>query len=394
MTKSDTAQISSFLKEIDFFRDLSEEEIFYLAGACREEFFPKGAVIFREGSRAGSFYIIVEGTVEVWREYYSANPDILAVHGKGNLFGEMALVDDLPRSATVVARDPVRLFSICRYNFHELIRRDSNIAVSLLKSLSAMVRKSNDYFVDGLRRQNVELQQANEELKIIQEEFLRAERFSNLGKFSSLILHDIRNPVSILRGYAEMILFHPQDPEKVEKYSQAIMKETDRLNLFVGELLDYSRGEIRLSLSIISLHQFFEKFTENVKDTLAHAKVKLIIENSYNEPVMFDEERMLRVFLNLCDNSRKAMRNGGELYINASSIGEDLVFTVRDTGIGMTKNVLDHIFEPFYSFAVQGGTGLGLVIVKNVVEAHGGTLLVSSILKTGTTFTIHLPLRG
>jgi len=383
-----------FLRQIGFFGDLSDAEIRSIAEVCREDFFPKGAVVFREGAKAENFYIVAEGSVEVWKDYYDLRPDLLAIHEKGHLFGEMALVDEMPRSATVVARTPLHVFTIYRDKFHDILLEDSKIAISLLKSLSAMVRQSNEYFVDGLRRQNLELQRANEDLKAVQEELLRTERLSNLGKFSSLILHDIRNPVSILRGYAEMTLLHREDPDRVRKYSSGILKEIERLNRFIGELLDYSRGEIRLSISIVSLHQFFEKLTESVGAGLESARVSLSVVNNFTDPVMFDEERMLRVFINLCDNSRKAMPEGGTITIEVKHTDKSLVFFVRDTGTGMTGEVLSHIFEPFYSISKQGGTGLGLVVVKNVIDAHGGSLSIESRLKKGTTVEIRLPLRG
>jgi signal transduction histidine kinase len=383
-----------FLRNVYFFRDLSDDEIRKLAEVCKEERFAKGDIIFLEGAKADYFYIVAEGTVEVWKDYYESRPDILALHGKGHLFGEMSLVDELPRSATVVARTGVKVFSIFRNEFLEILRGDSKIALSILKSLSAMVRKSNDHFVDGLRRKNIELQHANEDLKAVQEDLLRAERLSNLGKFSSLIIHDIRNPISILRGYAEMTLLHSADPERVGKYARGALKEIIRMDRLAGELLDYSRGEIRLNLSIVSLHQFFEKLKEGVGDSLDQARMGLVIKNSITGPVILDEERMLRVFINLCDNSRKAMAEGGAITITVDHTESSLIFIVEDTGKGMPRDVLEHIFEPFYSLSHRGGTGLGLVIVKNIIEAHDGSLSVRSKIDYGTTVEIRLPLRG
>ncbi len=383
-----------FLKDVYFFKDLSTDELRTLAESCREEKFSKGEILFIEGEKAEKFYILMDGTVEVWKDYYDRHPDLLAIHGKGHLFGEMALVDDLPRSATVLAKTDVNVLSILRDDFHRILQNNNMVALSLLKSLSSMVRKSNDYFVDGLRRQNLELQHAYEDLKAVQEELIKSERMSNLGKFSSLIIHDIRNPISVMKGYAEMILLHGEDAEKGKKYATGILKEVDRLNLLVGELLDYSRGDIRLNLSIVSLHQFFEKLRQNVAEAMDKAGIRFEIRNEISDPIIFDEARMLRVFINLCDNSRKAISDGGKISVTARKQEARLVLTVEDTGIGMPREVLDHVFEPFFSTSKQGGTGLGLVIVKNVVEAHDGTVSVQSKVKTGTKVEIVLPFRG
>ncbi len=383
-----------FIRNVALFRDLSDADIAGLAAVCRETTFSKGSVVFAEGDRADCLYIISQGGVEVWKDYYGMRPDLLAVHDKGHLFGEMALIDDLPRSATVVTRTRVRAFSVSRDDFHEILRGNSSIALSLLRSLSAIVRRSNEVFVQGLRDRNMELLRANEELKAAQDELLRSERLSNLGKLSSLVFHDIRNPVSIVRGYAEMALLHRDEPERIRKYAAGIMKEVDRLNRFVEELLDYSRGEIRLSLSIVSLPQFFDKAREALRDSLERAGVALEIRGECPEPVIFDEERMLRVFINLCDNSRKAMPSGGQISVTAEQGDSELLLTFRDTGIGMSAEVLSRVFEPFYSVSGRGGSGLGLVIVKNVVESHGGSLAIRSEVGRGTEITIRLPLRG
>jgi signal transduction histidine kinase len=383
-----------FLRDVYFFKDLPDEDVEKLAESCKEEKFEKGEIIFLESSKADKFYIIMEGTVEVWKDYYDSEPDLLAVHGRGQLFGEMALVDDLPRSATLVARTPTKVLFLFRDEFQDFIQRNSRVALSILRSISSMVRKSNDFFVDGLRKRNLELAQAYEELKITQEELLRSERFSNLGKFSSMIIHDIKNPISVLKGFAEMILYHSKDPEKIKRYSSSIIKETERLNRLAGELLDYTRGEIRLNMSIVSIDQLFEKIRDAVADSLAQRDIKLIMENLVKDAVILDEERMLRVFLNLIDNSRKAMDRGGT--ITVSAVGEDtsLVFSISDTGLGMTKDVIEHLFEPFYSSSKMGGTGLGMVIVKNIIDAHGGKIEVKSKLRQGTTVDVKIPLHN
>ena len=169
------------------------------------------------------------------------------------MFGEMALADDLPRSATVRARGRARLLCVERGDFHRIIHDNSSIALSVLKSLSLMVRRSNNSFVENLRMRNEQLEKAYKELQEAQHELLAAERLSTLGKFSSLILHDIRNPISIMRGYAEMIIHRHDDHDHMVRNAKRIISEADRLNRLAGELLDYSRGEIRLNMQIVDL---------------------------------------------------------------------------------------------------------------------------------------------
>ncbi len=385
------AEYFGFLRDVYFFKELSDGEISEIEALFKEDRFDRGAVIFRENAPAERFFIVLDGMVEVWKDYASPAPDLLAVHGQGHLFGEMALIDDLPRSATVVAKTDTRVLYLFRREFDRVLRERSAVALSILRSLSAMVRKSNESFVEDLRRRNAELESAYRELQAAQEELLRAERLSTLGKMSSMILHDIRNPISILRGFGEMIQLVAGEPDKVRQYAASTVREADRLNRLANELLDYSRGEIRLDIRVVPLDHLFGLLAESMHERLTARGATFTIDNAVREPVLLDEERMVRVLINLCDNARKAMSRGDSLTVSATVDGAEVVITVCDTGRGMSDDVARHIFEPFYSSSPDGGTGLGMVIVKNVVEAHRGSIAVESAPGVGTEVTLRLP---
>ena len=163
-----------FLKNVFFFKNLSDDEIKLVLAFCHEESFEPGKILFIEGSMADRFYIVLEGTVEVWKNYSDPKPDLLGIHGCGHFFGEMALVDELPRSATVVAKEPTKVLFLYRNDFHELIMKHSSIALSVMRSMSFLVRSSNEAFVEDLRRRNNELEAAYSELEAIQSEIGRA----------------------------------------------------------------------------------------------------------------------------------------------------------------------------------------------------------------------------
>jgi signal transduction histidine kinase len=257
-----------------------------------------------------------------------------------------------------------------------------------------MVRVSNETFVESLRARNRELVSANKELRDAQSRLLRAERLSVLGRFSSLILHDIRNPISILRGFAEMVLLHPTDTAIVERNMTRIMEEADRLNRIAGELLDFSRGEINLNMSIVDLRDLVGRVTQIISERFVSRKIEIKTDIAFPGPVILDNDRMLRVLLNLADNSRKAMPRGGIFSIDVRREEGRLLLTVSDTGEGMSAEALDRLFEPYFSSSKEGGTGLGMSIVKSIVDAHEGTIAVDSRTEGGTTFRLSLPLRG
>ncbi len=384
-----------FLRNVYFFRDLKDHEIQRISELCEETEFRPGDIIVQEGTPGDKFFIVLSGQVEVWQSYDKGTGDLLAVHGPGHLFGEMALVDEEPRSASVVARTAGHMLSLTREQFHDVLTESPSVALSVTRSLSAMVRKSNQSYVERLRSRNRQLEEAYRNLQEAQEELLRAERLSNLGKFSSMILHDIRNPLSILRGYGELIQVRPENEELVAKYAQNIVRESDRLNDLASELLDYSRGEIRLDVTVVSLSSLLKDLEERVRERLRSKGITLEIQNEVEELVLLDHNRLLRVLANLVDNARKAMPRGGKIALEVAH-GSSGWFrlTVADTGEGMTKEVLERIFEPFYSSSREAGTGLGMVIVKQIVEAHDGSIVVESEPREGTTVLITLPLKN
>ncbi|MCF7914858.1 MAG: cyclic nucleotide-binding domain-containing protein [Spirochaetaceae bacterium] len=387
-----------FLREVPFFQNLNDEDIRDIMRYCREVELTPGKVIFYEGEAADRFYIVMEGEVEVWKDYDSPYADLLAVHGINKLFGEMALVDNLPRSATVVTRTRSRLLYINEEEFQRLLKENSLVALAIIRSLSAMVRKSNQSFVEDLRERNRQLQKAYDELQAAQDELLRNERLTTLGKFSSMILHDIRNPISVIKAYADMLSLSSGkatsgEASKETKYLDKISFETERLNQLANELLDYSRGEIRLDMGIVSIPDFFREICDFTDHRFTSKDIKVECSYDYDGQVIMDHKRMLRVFTNLLENARKALGRQGSCKVSAVQENQMIKFSVRDDGSGMSQEVLDHIFEPFYSSSPNGGTGLGMAIVKSVVEAHHGTVEIESSEGQGTEVLIRIPLR-
>jgi len=384
-----------FLRRIYFFKGLQDKEIRLVAAACAEEERKPGEVLFVEGATADRFYIVIEGKVEVWKNYYDPKPDLLAVHGPGHFFGEMALIDELPRSATVVAKEQTRLLYLFRDDFRRLISENASIALSVMTAISYMVRSSNEAYVDDLRKRNEELERAYTHLKRAQAERLRNERLSTLGKFSSLILHDIRNPISIIKGQLQLMEMRLGESEKLASHIKASMGELGRLERLASEFLDYSRGEIRLDMAVTTPGELIGKVEEAVRERLSRTGIRVEKDIRFDEPVILDEERVLRALHNVADNARKAMSNsGGVLTLRSYREGDRLVLETADTGEGMTPETLTHVFEPFYSASGFGGTGLGMLIVKNIVEAHGGTVRLGSKQGVGTRVLLYFPLRS
>jgi signal transduction histidine kinase len=384
-------RFASLIGNLELFRHLPEEELSLLLTQSKEEFFEANKIIFKEGDTADRFYMLLEGSVEVWKNFDTAYADILAVRHPGICFGEMSLIDDLPRSATIKTISPVKLLTLDKEHFQQTIKEQPNVALGIMKTVSKMVRVSNETYSQGLQQKNRMLEKAYADLEKAQEELLRNERLSSLGKFASLIIHDLRNPIAIIKGYAQILVRQIGDAEKSGAHAGKLLAECDRLNRLVEELLDYSRGDIRLSLKKHSVDALFHKLRDHFSDVFLKYKIELVLTQEVGEEVVYDFDRMLRVFTNLMDNAKKAMRNGGRLLLSADIQGDDLHFKVTDTGEGMTEEIREKLFDAFFSASASGGTGLGLLVVSNVIEAHGGSVSVCSEAGRGSSFQIKIP---
>lgn len=381
----------NFLKNIYFFHEMPESSLGKIMDLCSEKEYAPESVLFFEDMPGDCFFIVLEGELEIWKRFGQVDGVLLGISGPGQPVGEMALIDDQPRSATVRARTALKALVIQAADFHELMLTDNNMCMTLLRSVTMMVRRSNESHISDLDRQKRELEKAYKELQAVQDELLSRERLSVVGKFSSLILHDIRNPLSAMKSRIALLSMNYGNHEYFAESIEKINGDIVRMEMLAAEFLDYARGNIRINLSTCSLNILFERFLDSISMKAERSNICIKIENSVQIPVLLDEERMLRVLINAGENACKAMPDGGNLTVSAVFQKGMLILTISDTGCGMSGEVLKHIFEPFYTSSPSGGTGLGLIIIKSIVEAHNGSVSVNSAEGKGTTLRITLP---
>lgn len=382
------------LRTISQFQNLSETELTQIVSVCKCSHHLKGSRLFREGDFADSVYLLIEGFVEIWKDYGKGKRDILARQDMGNIVGEMAVIDELTRSASVICGQDMLVYSIQRDDFIYLLRRLPELSFEFMKSISMLVRKSNVNFINELQDRNIKLEKTNKKILEMQDELVRKERLSTVGQFSSMILHDLRNPISVIKGYSDLIIMRDCDTDSVKSYAQAIQNETMKLNSLAGEILDYSRGEIRLNISVTDLDELISEVFAAINRKMIGHKVSLKKNIGFNEPVLLDYDRFFRVLVNLCDNSRKAITDGGIIHVTTERDERNYYIKIIDDGEGINQDKLKRIFDPFTSFSRAGGTGLGMVIVKNIIEAHKGHIEVQSEEHLGTTVIITMPLKN
>lgn len=378
------------LKSASIFCNLSEEEISQIAEIALEDSYNEDDIIFNENEVADAFYIIVKGIVEILKKGEEGHLEILAEKGDKKIFGEMAVVDELPRSATIKAKTDLLLLKIDKEPFKTLLKKFPNISIEVARNICQTVRTTNSNYITDLEKRNKQLEAAYVKLKKTQDELIRVEKLSVIGKFASLIIHDIKNPMSNIRAYAELIKMGHSEDAKIQKSTGVIMSEVDRLTKMTGELLEFCRGELNLNKTPVNFSSFIENLLDGVRENFKNRNIKIIFNEKSDAVVVLDTEKITRVFHNIINNAADAILSGGAIIIKVSEENNFLKWTIQDNGCGMEQDVLQKIFEPFYTNKKKG-TGLGMAIVKSIVESHSGHIKVFSKKDTGTKFEIYLP---
>jgi two-component system phosphate regulon sensor histidine kinase PhoR len=219
--------------------------------------------------------------------------------------------------------------------------------------------------------------------------------------FVANVSHELRTPLSILRGYIETLLDNPQTSDKeLSRILRVMERHSKRLGLLVDDLLTLAHLESRsagLQFSDVQLAELFQSVIRDWEKKLAEKQLKVVVDLSPDaRTIRADETRLHEVLYNLLDNALKYSRENGEIRLRAVQRGPEIVLSVTDNGIGISKDDLPRIFERFYRADKArsrelGGTGLGLAIVKHIAQLHGGRVEAESELGKGTTIRVILP---
>ena len=231
------------------------------------------------------------------------------------------------------------------------------------------------------------------EIRELQERVKRSERLAALGSLAAGMAHEIRNPLSSIKGFAQFFLKKNPAGSVDHKYSKVMIKEVERLNRVITNLLDFARPKepIREKASIDALlHHSLDLIQEHA----GSKGIQVMADIEEDIPQMaLDRDQMTQVLLNIALNGLDAMEEGGELWLRCfrSKQGKLVIIEIEDTGHGIPKDELPMIFDPFYS-TKKKGTGLGLAIAHRIIENHNGVLSVSTKRGSGTVFRIELPI--
>jgi two-component system sensor histidine kinase AtoS len=230
------------------------------------------------------------------------------------------------------------------------------------------------------------------QIKTLEEKLRQADRLAALGTLSAGLAHEIKNPLSAIKTFVQLLPQKIGNLSFMEKFNITVPREVDRINHLVEDLLELTRKRVRPLVDLkvdFLIHQVIDLHGEELK------KRQIAFQDHLNKtifPVHGDAETLYRAFSNLIINAIQAMPNGGILSISSAldASSSSVEITFKDTGIGMDETTAKNIFNPFFT-TKDKGVGLGLALTRKIIEDHRGTIEVVSEKGIGTTFTVLLP---
>jgi len=232
-------------------------------------------------------------------------------------------------------------------------------------------------------------------LQLAREAREREDRLTTIGRLLSGVIHDLKTPLTVIRGYLQLMQ-NEDDKKQRDQYAEQSVKQFEHVSSMTRDVLEFARGERTVLIRKVYLSPFFADIKAQLEPELARHDIELIVDVHDKGTARFDEGKMTRVIHNLARNAADAMADRGGRFtikVTREKSDDDAVFSFADTGPGIPKEIEHRIFESFVTAGKPGGTGLGLAIVKKITEEHGGSISVHSTSR-GATFKLRLPQVG
>ena len=336
---------------------------------CERVYAPE-TVIFREGDHVDTLMLVGSGLVQISKAGRQGHEEVLSLIEANDFFGELALLDRGPRSASAIALKSTVIGEIDRPAFDFLMEKAPRVLpINFTRVTVERLRSSNSRFIEQL---------------------LRSERLTVLGTMLSSIVHDLKNPLAAITS--SVTYLEQKAPDAFTKRAAQIIKSSaDRVVLLTEELLDFARGTARLSPRWTTSARLLDLLETEILEQIRRTAISVEIENRTKESFWIDEMRVTRCLANVVKNAHEAMRDRGKLRLEFEDRDSGLLISVADSGPGIPEGIRGQVFEPFVTYEKRTGTGLGLSIAKSCVDGHEGKISFETRPGVGTTFFIWLP---
>ncbi|MFZ5909604.1 MAG: ATP-binding protein [Chloroflexota bacterium] len=386
------------------FEGVAEEELQEIAASTRLCTYPAGHVLCHEGAYEDVFYILAEGSAVVSKIIGPQDGErMLRMVGKGDLIGEMALIQNSTRAATVRAASDCTVLEMDKQDFDIMLNRSPSMAVNIIRTTLDRMRENDRAAIQYLQETNKVLRQLDR----------------NKLEFIQVAAHELRTPLTVIRGYVDVLRSFPDlgPNAALTGVLDGIRKGVGRMLEVVNTMLDVTRIDsetLKLRLSPTPLKRMIQDAVQDFAEAASGRDIELLLDLDADTPIIHADPTLLQKALaHLIVNAIKYTPDGGKVTVGARPVTLEggvpgVQISVSDTGIGLDVEHHELIFEKFYQVGdvsihssgkttfKGGGPGLGLAIVRGVARAHGGRVWVESaghdeVNFPGCTFYLQLP---
>ena len=313
----------------------------------------------------------------IWERNAFSNPNI------NKNFVNMIDANEFVCVPLVVKEDAIGLICADNYYSHKPITEEHVQHLSTFVNHAALAIENADAYK--------KLGEKVRQLKETQERLIRSERLAVIGNMAAYVAHEIRNPLATIGGFARSILRASSQDDQTRQNAGIIIEEVSRLERILANIMDFSKPVESVKVAS-QINEILENTCSLMEPYFKNGRIKLIkIFNSMIPKIVIDPTQIKQVFLNLIKNAVESMPGGGALTIETIVEDEHIKINITDTGEGMTAEIMQNIFVPFFTTKVDG-TGVGLAVSQKIVDDLGGFIKVKSSLQEGSTFSIYLPI--
>lgn len=387
------------------FRELEDSELQDMAELTEIRTYPADHVLCNEGAYEDVFYIIAEGSASISKKMGEGEVErVLRVSGRGDMVGEMALIQNAPRAATVRTTTECTVLEMEKQDFETILSRSPRMAMDIIRITLDRLRANDQAMIADLQKTNKVLRQLDR----------------NKLEFIQVAAHELRTPLTVLIGYAKMLrsLVDVAANTSLSGVLDGILKGTDRMHEVVNMMLDVTRVDadtLQAAFAPVPLKRVINDLVEGLKQAAAGRRIELAVEHGGTvDHVNGDPSLIEKAVYQILVNAIKYTPDGGTVFVSTSPVetasgAPGVRIAVRDTGIGLDAEHHELVFEKFYQVGgvalhssgktsfKGGGSGLGLAIARGVARAHGGRVWVESsghdeTRFPGSTFILELPI--
>lgn len=367
------------------FNGLDDDELNQMALLTRIATYPPETILCHEGEYEEVFYIVAEGNAEITKYINEKDKRLLRISGKGDLIGEMALIQNAPRAATVKTLTEFVVLEMNKQDFENMLAQSPRMAIDIMRTTLNRLRENDQMTISDLQKTNQILRQLDR----------------NKLEFIQVAAHELRTPLTVLKGYVNLLHTSPELKKKssLREVIDGIVKGADRMHEVVNMMLDVSRIDsdtMKVLPAPVYLKMILDELSKILSKDITERNINLVIEQAEDTPmIMADPSLIQKALYQLMVNSIKYTPDGGKIKINIQPAVLDenipaVEIRFEDSGIGLNPEHQELIFEKFYQVGEvalhssgktafkSGGPGLGLAIVRGIAKAHGGKVWVES----------------